>query len=222
MKSYKTLIAGLILTTSLMASPRVSVSEFKDETAHWNSGCKKYEWGAYYMGQLKSALERELSKKNVRILERQNINKMYIDEYKMENLNEGSKQKTKQFLAAEYAVIGALTEMGVCEEESDSGVSLGNVVSLLGGPHTELDVDAKLSVSRTKMIAKVVSVRTGEVIKSFESEASDTDTGIGGTAKVMGIGGHHNKRTNKPYEKIANAALKDLAEQIAEFINSKS
>lgn len=207
------------LSVNAVAGPKVPVSvlRFNQEVAHIYDGCRS--WGFTEQNQLRSELERQLALQGLQILERTGIRKIYADEYEMPNLNEKTVAKKKQFIAARYTITGGISELGICEESSHSGVQLGGLVSLLGGPSVDLGGKKGNSKSRVKVIAQVVSVETGEIVDTFEAYSEISDDSYGVNAGVMGIGVEHHESTRPPIEKATNQAIHDLAAQIAKGVS---
>jgi curli biogenesis system outer membrane secretion channel CsgG len=153
-----------------------------------------------------------------KFLKRKNIRDIYNDEYEMPNLNQKTKPKTGQFLSAQYTVTGGITELGICEESSGNSVQLGGIISLLGGPSADLGVSQNKNTSKVKVVAQVVSVETGEILRSFEASSESNDSSFGVSGGAMGIGAGHNSRTRPPIEQATNRAIQDLSRQIAEYL----
>jgi curli biogenesis system outer membrane secretion channel CsgG len=196
---------------------RISVTKFDQQVDHWYPDCQQWH-GWRSQNQLQTVLEKELSELGLQVLERQEIRRMHSDEFEMANLNQKTVAKRNQFVAAKYAVVGGITEMGVCEESSDSGIQLGGIVSLLGGPSTDLKLDTSGATSKIAVMGKLISVETGKVIKTFEAEGSVSDSDKGIRAEVAGIGGNHRSRKQPPLERASNLALRELAQKIASYL----
>ena len=130
--------------------------------------------------------------------------------------------KKGKFLSAQYTITGGITELGVCEESSNSGIQLGGIVSILGGPSdTDLKVGGHKSVSKVKLLAQVVSVETGEIVRSFTAKSEISDSGYSVSGGAMGIGAEHGSRHTAPIEKASNEAIRDLASQISDYLAKK-
>lgn len=217
MKLLFTFLTLLPISSYAANKKTIAVTEFRQEVDWIFSGCKGYWW--HTQNQLKTVLEQELSKAGFRVVERQHIRKMHENEHKMENLDPKTKAKSKQFIAAKYSITGGITELGICEEEQGTGINLGGVVSLLGGPSTDLNVNVSGAVSKVKLVAKLLSVETGEVLKVFEAESESNDKGLGVQVAIVGIGGKHARKSTPPIERATNDALKKIATQIQEYLN---
>lgn len=216
-------IAGLLtLGKSEAAVPsRVSVLRFKQEADHVFDHCRGWDYGR--QDQLQTELERELSLAGLKVLERRDIRRMFEDEHGLPNLDRRNVPKGGKFLSAEYAITGGVTELGICEESSDTSIQLGGVISLLGGPSgVDLDVARQRAVSKVKLVAEVVSVETGEILKSLVATSEVNDSGYAVDAQVMGIGGKQKERKRPPIERATHQAIGDLGRQIAEYLRLRN
>lgn len=197
--------------------PRITVTRFGQEVRYAIPGCRVWDYNDQF--QMRTVLEGELSKRGLRVLERRAIREIYSDEFTQENLDHASVPQAKKFLAAQYTVTGAIVEQGICEKRSGSGLKLGGVISLLGGPgNSDLDISRKKAVSRVKLVAQLISVQTGEVLKSFSAKAEIEDSGMEFSAEVLGIGGRHKAQSIPPIERATNDCLIDLSKQIADYL----
>lgn len=220
---FAVLLAGVVgfalwAPAAFGASTRITVTRFDQETGHLRlSDCRTWDYSQ--QDQLRTVLEGELSDQGLKVLERRSIRVLYEDEHQMENLNDSTKPRKKRFLSAQYAVVGSIVELGICEEGSDSGVQLGGVIGLLGGPGgADLEVGKKRWVSKVKLRAQLVSTETGEVVKSFTARAEIVENGSSWSAGVYGIGARNRSSSAPPIERATNDALKDLAGQIAQYV----
>jgi curli biogenesis system outer membrane secretion channel CsgG len=195
---------------------RISVTRFSQEVSHILEHC--HGWEFTDQNQLQTELESELSSRGLKVLERRDIRKIYGDEYELPNLDRSSSPKRGKFLSAQYTVTGGITELGVCEESEGSGLQLGGIVSLLGGPAADLRVGKRSATSRVKLIAQLVSTETGEVLKSFEAHSEISDSGYSVAGGAMGIGARHEARERPPIERASNEAIHDLSVQIARYV----
>jgi curli biogenesis system outer membrane secretion channel CsgG len=194
----------------------VSVTRFQQEVNHVYDTC--HGWSFSQEDQLRTELERELSKNGLKVLERKDIRNIYSNEFDLPNLNQKTVAKKKQFIAAKYTITGGITELGVCEEQAKSGVQLGGIVSLLGGPSVDLAVKKKSAISKVKLVGQIVSVETGEIIKSFDAYSEIKDDGYGVEGSVYGVGGSHEGRSRPPIERAANQAIQELASKISGYL----
>jgi curli biogenesis system outer membrane secretion channel CsgG len=192
------------------------VTRFDQEVAHILNGCTR--WHYSFQDQLQTELERELSLRGLKVLERRQIRKILSDEHELPNFDTGSAPKSGKFLAAQFTITGAITEQGVCEDSAATSVQLGGIVSLLGGPSADVDVGVHHAVSKVKLVAQVLSVETGEILKSFEARAEIKDHGYGVEGQTLGIGAGHRQRKSPPMEKASNQAIQSLATQIASYV----
>lgn len=197
---------------------RISVTRFRQEVDHIVDGCRG--WDFTIQDQLRTELERGLSRNGLKVLERQNIRDIYSDEYELPNLNQKTKPKTGKFLSAKYTVTGGITELGICEESSGNGIQLGGIVSLLGGPPVDFGASHHKSTSKVKVISQLVSVETGEILHSFEGASEINDSSFGVSGGAMGIGAGHQSRSQPPIEQATNKAIQNVSKQIAEYIYS--
>lgn len=198
----------------------VSVTRFQQEVNHIYDTC--HGWDFTEQDQLRTELERELSKNGLKVLERKDIRTIYSSEFDLPNLNQKTVAKKNQFIAAKYTITGGISELGVCEESSKSGVQLGGIVSLLGGPSVDLGVKKRSATSKVKVIGQIVSVETGEIVKSFEAYSEIKDEGFGVEGSVYGIGASHEGKTRPPIERATNQAIQDLASKIAGYLITTS
>jgi curli biogenesis system outer membrane secretion channel CsgG len=216
------LLGSLLSTPSRAAEPthttRISVTRFNQQVDHITDNCRKWDFSE--QNQLKTEMETELSNRGLDVLERTNIRKIYNDEYELPNMDQSSTPKRGKFLSAQYTVTGGVVEMGICEDSSGSGVQLGGIISLLGGPSSNLRVGKHSSTSKVKLVAQLVSTQTGEVIKSFEAHSEISDGGYSVQGGAMGIGAGHDSRTIAPIERASNDAIRDLSIQIAEYVKN--
>lgn len=216
----KSVFIGVLLTSfSAQASEpaRVSVTRFEQEVQHILDHCDGWNFTDQY--QLRTELERELAGQGLKVLERKNIRQIYADEYELPNLEKQTKPKRGKFLAAQYTITGGITELGICDESSRSALQLGGLVSLLGGPAgVDLGVKRHQISSKVKLVAQIVSVETGEVLRTFTAGSEVSDSGYGLEASVVGIGVGHKARSSAPIEKASNDAVRDLAGQIARYL----
>jgi curli biogenesis system outer membrane secretion channel CsgG len=97
-------------------------------------------------------------------------------------------------------------------------VQLGGISSLLGGPSVDLEVGAKKSTSKVKLVAQIVSVETGEILKSFSANSEIKDSGANVRGGTMGIGARGETQSKPPIERASNQAIQDLATQIAVYL----
>jgi len=196
---------------------RISVTRFSQQVDHVSNNCRGWEYTM--QDQLRTVLERELSNQGLKVLERQSIRQIYNDEYELPNMNQKSKPKRGKFLSAQYTVTGGIVELGICEESSGTGIQLGGVISLLGGPSSDLHVGKHSSTSKVRLVAQLLLTETGEIIKSFEANAEISDSGFAVQGSTLGIGGEHNSENLVPIERASNNAIRDLATQISEYVN---
>ena len=216
-------VLGFVLSTrSEAAEParatRISVTRFNQQVDHITESCHGWEFNG--QNQLKTELESELSNRGLDVLERENIRQIYNDEYELPNMKESSVPKRKQFLSAQYTITGGIVELGVCEESSGSGVQLGGIISLLGGPPADLNLRKHSGTSKAKLVARLISTQTGEVLKSFEAQSEISDGGYSVEGGVMGIGAGHHSKTVAPIERASNDAIRDLSMQIAQYVKN--
>jgi curli biogenesis system outer membrane secretion channel CsgG len=198
----------------------VSVTRFQQEVDHLLDHCSG--WTFTQQDQLRTELERELSRNGLKVLERKSIRDIYDHEYELPNLNQKTVAKRNKFIAAKYTITGGISELGVCESSSGSGVQLGGIVSLLGGPSVDLGLKNRTSVSKVKLVAQVVSVQTGEILESFEARSEVSDHAYAVEAGAMGVGASHGAKSNPPIERATNQAIHELAAQIAKYLASAS
>jgi curli biogenesis system outer membrane secretion channel CsgG len=198
----------------------VSVTRFKQEVEHIFDSCSG--WSFTEQDQLRTELERELSKNGLKVLERKDIRTIYSDEFEMPNLNQKTVAKRGQFIAAKYTITGGISELGVCENSSKSGIQLGGIVSLLGGPSVDLGVKKKTATSKVKVVGQIVSVETGEIVKSFEAYSEIKDNAFGVEGGVYGIGASHESKSKPPIERATNQAIQELANKIAGYLITTS
>ena len=137
----------------------------------------------------------------------------------MENLDTTTRPKKNKFLSAQYVVTGGITELGLCEEGSDSGLQLGGLVGLLGGPaDMDFEVGTKKSVSKIKLVANIVSTETGEILRTFSAEAKIVESGATLSAGASGIHGRHATQSVPAIEQASNKAIIEIASQIANYL----
>jgi curli biogenesis system outer membrane secretion channel CsgG len=222
------LSASAWLATSLapktaMASepPTVSILRFSQEVDHTLDDCRGWNWST--QDQLRTELERALSELGVTVLERRDIGLLHASEHDLINADPRKKPKAGLFKTARYSITGGITELGICENSEGSGISLGGIVGLLGGPAgTDIDVSTKKAVSTVKLVAQVVSVETGEILKSFEARSQLEDQGYAVGLEVAGIGGRRKTSQLQPIERATNQAIAELAKKIAEYLKTPS
>lgn len=215
-------LSGFLLVDSTYSAPtpvRISVTEFNQKVDHIAYNCRSWEFTQ--QGQLRTLLESELTGKGMTIVEREKIREIYDNEFEMKNLDPSTVQKRNQFKAAEYTITGGITELGVCEDTDKSGIKLGGIISLLGGPDTDLSVKKRKSVSTVTLTAKLVSTRTGEVVRSFTENGKIEDNSYGVDGEIAGVGGSHENKKLPPIERASKEAIQKLAVQIAQYIQSQ-
>jgi curli biogenesis system outer membrane secretion channel CsgG len=194
----------------------VSVTRFQQEVGHIYEHCQS--WHFTEQNQLRTELERQLSLNGLKVLERRDIRTIYENEYELQNLNQKTVNKRNQFITAKYTVTGGISELGICDTSSHSGVRLGGIVSLLGGPDVDLGVKKQSSVSKVKVVAQIVSVETGEVVKTFEALSEINDSSYKVEGGYHGLGGSHGSKTRPPIERATNEAIRELATKIAGYL----
>ncbi|OFZ52919.1 MAG: hypothetical protein A2428_07305 [Bdellovibrionales bacterium RIFOXYC1_FULL_54_43] len=210
------LVWVLSASASAFAAPRVSVLRFNQEVDHVLENCRG--WIFSNQNQLHTVLESELTKRGLKVLERRGIRQVYSDEFMMENLSQASRPQKHKFLSAQYVVTGGITELGICVEGSDTGVQLGGLVGLLGGPAVDLEIGKKKAVSTVKLVANLVSTETGEVIRTFSAQANVIESEASVSAGVEGIEARHATQSIPPIEQAANKAIVEIASQIAKYL----
>jgi curli biogenesis system outer membrane secretion channel CsgG len=206
----------LFVSLSLSAAPVISVVQFKNKIEKSSGNCMNYQ--SVSLGQLRIELERNLSKRGIRVVERHNLNKIYKGEFEHPNLDDSTKSKRKKFIAARYTISGELTEAAFCETRSSSGISIGGLISRVSGVDVDLDLKRRKVSGSFKIAAKLISVETGEIVGTFEGNNSVTDSKFSGNVGIFGVGVDADKSTNKAIEKHVNLAIKDLAEKISSKI----
>jgi curli biogenesis system outer membrane secretion channel CsgG len=218
MKSVFCLSVALFSAQALAAHPsRVSVLRFDPEVDHVYEGCRG--WVYDRQDQLRTQMEAELSRQGLRVLERRAIRQIHQDEFELPNINKKSVARRNGFLAAQYSVTGAVTELGICESSRGGGVQLGGIVSLMGGPSdADLKIGGHSSSSKVTLAAQVVDVETGEILKSFSAKSEVENSGVLTSAGAMGLGAKVGQESAPPIESATNRAISDLAGQIASFL----
>jgi curli biogenesis system outer membrane secretion channel CsgG len=215
---------GLIFSTTsnsvepVALSKRISVTRFNQQVDHIPNYC--HGWEFTEQNQLKTDLESELFKRGLNVLERESIRQIYSDEYELPNMDPSSTPKRGKFLSAQYTITGGIVELGICEESSGSGIQLGGIVSLLGGPASDLRVGKHSATSKVKLVARLVSTDTGQLLKSFEAQSEISDGGYSVEGGAMGIGASHKSKTELPIERASHRVIEDLSTQIAEYIKN--
>ena len=188
---------------STAAPPRVSVLRFHQQVEHILEGCRGFEWTE--QGQLRTELERALVAEGVEVLERRDIHRLYDREHQLVNADKRQTPRRGRFKTAQFSITGGLTELGICDQSGRESVSLGGVVSWLGGPSdVDLNLGRRKVVSTAKVTAQLVSVETGQIVRSFEARSQTEDSGVSVGVGVGGVGA--SKRTNErsPVERATN------------------
>jgi curli biogenesis system outer membrane secretion channel CsgG len=199
--------------------PRVSVLRFYQQVEHILEGCRGFEWTE--QGQLRTELERALVREGVVVLERADIERLYDREHYLVNADPRGAPKRGRFKTAQFSITGGLTELGICDETGREGVSLGGVVSWLGGPSdVDLDLSRRKTISTAKVAAQLVSVETGQIVRSFEARSQIEDTGISVGVGMSGVGASKRTSGHAPVERVTNQAIQDLARQIAAYLSA--
>lgn len=198
---------------------RVSVLRFDQEVDHILEGCRGWSWTT--QNQLQTELERALSSEGLVVLERRDINRMYDREHDLVNADRREAPKRGKFKTAQFTITGGITELGLCDDSNRESVSLGGLISLVGGPpNVDLDLGRSKTTTTVKLVAQVVSVETGEVLRSFEARSQIEDQGLAVGVGVAGIGGSKSTRTRPPVERASNQAIADLARQMAGYLKA--
>ncbi|WP_225322952.1 CsgG/HfaB family protein [Synechococcus sp. RSCCF101] len=189
-------MAAALLPMPALASPSVSVPDFKNEVGSlvW--------WSPRVSRQLADALSNELTNAGgLRVVERQNL-KEVLSEQELAELGivrpDGAAAQSGQMTGAQYIILGRINgyEEGVEQKQSGSGLRfLG-----FGGSKTVSEAKAYVS-----MDLRVVDASTGEVVgaRTVEGRATSTakekDSGgsllplaglVGGLTRASGTGAY--------------------------------
>jgi curli biogenesis system outer membrane secretion channel CsgG len=213
MKFYLIFIALLMVEVASAAKTRLSVTEFEDKSgsgrchAHWY-----YNIGSGMQDQLIS----ELSKiGRYSIQERATLKKMYEGEHQLINSKKKSLPKKNQFEAAQYTIVAAITGFELCGSGTGAGVGLSG--ESLGLPGF-IRIGGKSEKAKVVVDLRIISVESGEVLKSFAVEGTASAVGFKVGADVKGVEFGGEGFDNTPIGEATRKAIQAAVETIQKTI----
>jgi curli biogenesis system outer membrane secretion channel CsgG len=222
------LSASMILLFALMVSsaqaaskkesPRVSIQEIQNKAARSTDSARcdyGYLWST--PGEaMRELLTDELSKLGgIDLLERENIENIYQQEIKHENLNRSSTVKQKKFLGAKYAIAGTLSEFEWCMSSSGGSVNIGGLLGI-----GDLELGSKQSKAHVAATLRLIDVETGKIIKTVNSEGQADESGLTFSGAFAGNSLNLESFNRTPLGKATRTAMAEAATKLQAAILS--
>lgn len=193
------------------AEPGVAIQEIRDKSAssHGDS-CGFYNMWSRPGDAVRETLIDEMSSaKGFVLVEREDIDKIYSDEFRHENLDDSTKAESKKFIAAKYAISGVISEFEWCLSGQNQGIDVGGLLGI-----GELSVKHKSSNAHVAVNVRLIEVKTGKILGSFKGEGKVDDSGFGIEADAFGVRLNKDMFQKTPLGKATRMATADVAKQL--------
>lgn len=205
MKKLLTITLALFTLNSQAAEKRtaVAVAEFENKSAEvtCNRDGAKILWrSSWAQGMTETLVGNVARHGGFEVVERQQINDMYKDEFELINSDGAKTRERGKFKTADVRLIGAVTKFEFCAGKTGGSVDVGKIFGF-----GSLSVGAKGATAKVAVELRAVDVRTGTVLGSVKGEAMVTDRNFG-IDSDLGF----------DFDTESNAALEDAAEQAVE------
>ncbi len=219
MKTKSIILTILAVTTfGIEAKTKVTVSKFENKTG--NSNCRNEEW-AHWQRDLGSAFQEMLMTRlsedsRVELLDRENINNMYEQEFKLVNSEEAQTREKGKFKSADIAFVGAVTEFEYCAEKNGASIDVGKIIGF-----GSVKVGGKGAAAKVRVDIRAVDVRTGAVLASVRGEGKTKEGGFGVDIDVGALDFDLDSAKQSPLGQASREAIEDAADKLLSKIRNR-
>lgn len=213
----------LMFASHAFAEPvKVSVMRFADKTG--SSNCRsQYDWWSKHFGDsFRDILTGELSRDGrFEVMEREALAQILDEEVNLENSTDEKRPERNQFEAAQFALIGAVTEYEYCAQSNGGSVNLPRLAGLVGlsTPVPDLEVGLRGAKAEIAVEIRIVEVKTGKILRSVRGTGKASDSKF--NLDVGGGGLGYDQQMNSPLAAAGREAIKAAMGEIAEVILKK-